>query len=54
MNNVFEGNGVLKSTSGKYIGEFANGKKHGKGRYQWADGRVYEGRYDSDMKSGYG
>lgn len=26
-----------------YEGEFFNNKKHGQGRYDWPDGRYYEG-----------
>jgi hypothetical protein len=42
---LFEGTGVLKSQGGIYTGTFSGGKKHGSGRYQWHDGRVYEGQY---------
>lgn len=27
---------------------------HGKGIYQWKDGRKYEGEYEYDKKHGYG
>ena len=30
-NNKFIGKGTLKNEKGEYIGEFKNGKKHGKG-----------------------
>lgn len=35
-------------------GDWLNNKMHGKGRYRWADGRVYEGEYYQDKKEGYG
>jgi len=27
---------------------------HGKGIYEWGDGRVYQGSYVSDMREGFG
>jgi len=27
---------------------------HGKGIYNWADGRKYDGEYENDLKHGYG
>ena len=27
---------------------------HGKGKFKWPDGRVYEGSYVEDKKEGYG
>tara|TARA_Y100001934_G_scaffold229829_1_gene277085 strand:+ start:1319 stop:1774 length:456 start_codon:yes stop_codon:yes gene_type:complete len=37
-----------------YVGEWEDGKKHGRGTYTWADGERYEGRWVSDTKSGVG
>lgn len=53
-NNLFQGSGVLRSQGGTYTGSFFGGSKHGRGRYEWYDGRVYEGEYQNDMKHGYG
>ena len=27
---------------------------HGKGKVEWADGKVYEGDYENDKKHGFG
>ena len=40
-----------------YIGDFKNGLKHGKGRWQKGEGKqisVYEGDYVNDKKEGFG
>jgi len=29
----------------KYIGEFRDGYKNGKGKFFWADGQIYEGEF---------
>ena len=35
VNDLFEGEGVLRTTMGKYVGGFKAGKKHGKGKMDW-------------------
>ena len=37
-----------------YIGEWKNGKKHGKGEFIWSDGYTYKGEWKDDVKDGYG
>lgn len=37
-----------------YEGETRNGKRHGKGKYTWADGDTYEGEWKDDRKDGNG
>ena len=37
-----------------YSGEKLNGFKHGKGKYQFSDGAVYEGNFENDQISGFG
>ena len=37
-----------------YQGEWVAGKKHGKGTYRWADGRVEVGLYQADCSVGVG
>lgn len=37
-----------------YSGEKLNGWKHGKGKYQFSDGAVYEGNFENDQISGFG
>lgn len=27
---------------------------HGNGKYEWPDGRKYDGQYEDDLKHGYG
>ena len=50
------GKGVLSNPSEftKYIGEFVNGKKHGKGIYHYSTGGKYKGEWIHDKKHGYG
>ena len=37
-----------------YEGDWKDGKRHGKGTYKYADGRVYEGDWKDDNKHGKG
>jgi len=38
-----------------YEGDFVNGKKHGKGKYTWSNGDMYEGDFvDGDFATGKG
>lgn len=37
-----------------YTGEFKADSFHGQGRYQFADGAVYEGAWESNLKKGAG
>ncbi|CAI2359156.1 unnamed protein product [Moneuplotes crassus] len=38
----------------EYIGEVKNGKRHGKGKITFSDGREYEGLWEDDLRIGYG
>ena len=38
----------------KYLGEFKDGKKNGKGIIKWANGEFYEGEFKDDKKNGKG
>ena len=38
----------------RYVGEFQNGKKHGKGIYTWPGRQRYEGEYKNDFRDGKG
>ena len=37
-----------------YEGNFVEKKIHGKGRYQWSDGRVFIGEWENNLMSGNG
>lgn len=45
---------IIEDTNGKYTGDRVNGKKQGKGKYEWNDGSVYEGEFYEDNLNGYG
>ena len=36
------------------LGQFFQGKKHGQGKYMYANGDVYEGAWEADLKHGHG
>ena len=38
----------------EYIGEVVNGKRHGKGKIIYNDGREYEGEWDNNLRTGTG
>ena len=44
----------MSNDVGKYEGQFLKGKKHGYGKFTWADGSYYEGEYKNDQKEGDG
>ena len=37
-----------------YVGEFSQGRRHGKGKQIWKDGTVYEGMWEDDQANGKG
>lgn len=37
-----------------YTGTFKDGKKHGRGRYEFKNGIIYEGEYVDGLKQGQG
>lgn len=41
-------------TNGTYTGQRSNGKKEGKGRFEWIDGSIYEGEFHEDKFHGQG
>ena len=46
---------LIKFDSGDvYEGETQNGKRHGKGKYTWADGDFYEGDWKNGKRCGHG
>ena len=38
----------------EYVGEYKDGKKHGKGRYTWYDGGIYVGNWKDGKEHGKG
>lgn len=43
-----------KETNGIYTGQRSNGKKEGKGKFEWNDGSIYEGEFHNDKIEGMG
>jgi len=55
MSSLFAQDQRINYPSGSYyIGQVADGKKNGKGKYVWADGSVYEGDFKDDKVNGKG
>lgn len=44
----------MTETNGTYIGPRSNGKKEGKGKFEWKDGSIYEGEFHEDRIHGEG
>ena len=44
----------ITETNGTYIGPRKNGKKEGKGKFEWNDGSIYEGEFHNDKIEGMG
>ena len=44
----------ITETNGTYTGPMTNGKREGKGKYEWNDGCIYEGEFHEDMIHGQG
>lgn len=53
-NPVTNGYGTYVYSNGYYQGYFRNGKRHGHGKYTWANGNVYEGDYQNGKRTGQG
>lgn len=55
LNGKYHGFGTMKWTDGKkYVGEFKNGLRNGKGTFYFANGCTYTGEYVNDKPNGYG
>ena len=39
-----------KNGADYYIGQFKDDKKHGKGKFVWRDGQIYEGGYQDGFR----
>ena len=56
-NNVARGRGVLQwftngIPSGRYVGEYADGRMNGRGVFEYTNGDVYEGEFRDDRPNG--
>lgn len=45
---------TLRFDYGVYVGQVLNGKRHGKGKFNWSNGKVYEGDWLDDKLTGKG
>ena len=48
------GNGEYSARDFRYVGEFKDGKKHGRGLYTWANGDSFNGDFADDLPNGKG
>ena len=58
-NNVADGPGVMQwyvngSPSGRYVGEYNDGRMSGRGVFEYRNGDRYDGEFRDDKPSGYG
>lgn len=55
-NGSMNGKGTLTNSSGteKYVGDFVEDMRHGKGVTNFSDGRKHDGEYANDVKEGFG
>ncbi len=51
---ILNGRGEFISKSFRYKGEFQDGRKQGRGVYEWANGDKYDGEFAADRPSGKG
>ena len=49
-----EGRGRLRRAEGTYVGEWKRSQRHGRGRYDDADGSWYQGEWSEDRPHGRG
>lgn len=54
MSGKRHGQGVWKSSSVQYEGQFANDKQDGEGNQTWRDGRFYTGHFSGGKFDGHG
>jgi hypothetical protein len=45
---------VCYAEGGTYVGDWKDGREHGKGRYESRDGALYEGQWESGKWHGDG
>ena len=56
INGQFDGQGTLEERGGKrtYVGQFSEGRRHGKGVQKYEEGSTYEGDFQSGRRHGVG
>mmetsp|Transcript_96125 Transcript_96125/g.170583 ORF Transcript_96125/g.170583 Transcript_96125/m.170583 type:complete len:266 (-) Transcript_96125:21-818(-) len=54
LGGLRHGEGVYKSGSEQYTGQWYEDKQHGSGRQSWSDGRSYDGQFQHGRFSGLG
>ena len=54
MNGLRHGTGTYKIDESTYEGEWANGKKDGKGKIIYKSGTLFDGSFKSGKKDGFG
>jgi hypothetical protein len=52
--NSSEDISLLSKSQPRYIGDWRDNKRHGKGRFIWPDGSVYDGDWENDLRHGRG
>lgn len=45
---------LLGADHSKFHGDYVEGRKEGRGRYEWADGSYYDGEWNNNRITGYG
>ncbi len=54
IDNRYTGQGTFTNSNGKYVGEYTNGMRNGKGTYTWFNGAKHEGYWQDGVENGYG
>lgn len=52
--NCEDGDGIMQYRSGKYVGNWQNGLRHGQGKFSWNNGDTYDGSWFEDKRHGEG
>lgn len=45
---------ITNSSSTRYLGDWRDNRRHGRGRFTWSDGSYYEGDWENDLRHGRG
>ncbi|HHC80379.1 MAG TPA: hypothetical protein ENK46_10895 [Flavobacteriia bacterium] len=52
--DCLNGTGTMQYPSGKYVGQWKGGLRHGQGKYTWNNGDTYQGAWVDDKRHGQG